>query len=383
MQKDRLKYLLKNYSVAGLSETELAELEDWYNQINYGEQQLDLWILEAGGEDVIVNHLYEKFEQRNHQQVKTKSIWRTKLVAVAASIVLVLSLSLYFYLSYSVNPAKPVLQGVETVAIKPGGNKAVLTLSNGKQINLETASNGQLAQIGGVEIKKSVDGQVFYNAISGINSTGESNTISTPNGGQYQIILTDGTRVWLNAASSLKYPTAFSGNERKVELKGEAYFEVSSNQQSPFLVVSNNQTVKVLGTHFNINAYPDEPVVKTTLLEGRVIVSAEHSHDGKILSPGQQAIFDGYHISVDKADLKEAMAWKNGYFMFKDEDIYAIMNQISRWYNVDVVYMAKFDNKRFGGYVSRSKKITDLLNIMESTKGIHFKIEGRRVFVMK
>lgn len=383
MEKDRLKYLLENYADGGLSGPELAELEDWYQQLNYGEQKLDQYILEAGGQEVIINRMEEDFKQKILKPVNNKSIAIRRMIAVAAAILLVLSAGLYFYQSRSVNPANRILADVEAAVIKPGGNKAVLTLANGKQINLETASDGQLAETGGVEIEKSADGQVFYKAISGKNATGESNMISTPNGGQYQIILADGTRVWLNAASSLKYPTVFSGNERRVELIGEAYFEVHSNQKSPFLVVSNKQTVKVLGTHFNINAYPDERFVKTTLLEGRVAVSAERSPDKKILSPGQQAVFDGYQIAVNKGDLKEAMAWKNGYFMFKDEDIYSIMNQVSRWYNVEVVYMGKFENKRFGGYVSRAKKITDLLDIMESTKGIHFKIEGRRVTVMR
>lgn len=383
MQKDRLKYLLENYSGAGLSESELAELENWYNQIDYGEKELDQYILEAGGQEVIVNRMHEDFKNKIRKPANTRSISITKIVAMAAAVLLVLSAGLYFYQSQSVNPANRILKDTEAEVIEPGGNKAVLTLANGKQINLETASNGQLAETDGVEIKKSADGQVFYSIISGIGSNGESNTISTPNGGQYQIVLADGTRVWLNAASSLKYPTVFSGNERRVELIGEAYFEVKSNQKSPFLVVSNNQTVKVLGTHFNIKSYPGEPVVKTTLLEGRVLVSANRTTDDKILLPGQQALFDGNRFTVQNGDLKEVMAWKNGYFMFKDEDIYAIMNQVSRWYNVEVVYMGKFENKRMGGYVSRSKKITDLLDIMESTKGIHFKIEGRRVTVMK
>ncbi|ACU03177.1 FecR family protein [Pedobacter heparinus] len=383
MEKDRLKYLLENYVDGGLSGPELTELEAWYHQLNYGEQKLDQYIMEAGGQEVIINRMEESFKQRIRKPVNIKSISVRKMIAVAAAILLMLSAGLYFYQSRSANPANRILVDMEAAVIKPGGNKAVLTLANGKQINLETASDGQLAETGGVEIEKSADGQVFYKAISGTNHNGESNTISTPNGGQYQIILADGTRVWLNAASSLKYPTVFSGNERKVELIGEAYFEVKSNQESPFLVVSNKQTVKVLGTHFNIKAYPDESFVKTTLLEGRIMVSAERFPDAKILSPGQQAVFDGHQIDINKGDLKEAMAWKNGYFMFKDEDIYSIMNQVSRWYNVEVVYMGRFENKRFGGYVSRSKKITDLLDIMESTKGIHFKIEGRRVTVMR
>lgn len=383
MQKERLKYLLENYSGAGLSDPELAELESWYNQIDYGEKELDQYILEVGGQEVLVDRMHEDFKHKIYKQPNIKSISITKMVAMAAAVLLVVSAGIYLYQSQSINPASRLSQEAEVSVIMPGGNKAVLTLANGRQINLETASNGQLAETDGVEVKKSADGQVLYRVISGINSTPEINTISTPNGGQYQIILTDGTKVWLNAASSLRYPTVFSGNERVVELEGEAYFEVKENQKSPFLVISNNQKVKVLGTHFNIKSYPDDPVIKTTLLEGRVQVSANSSNEGKMLVPGQQALFDGNQITVHNGDLKEAMAWKNGYFMFKDEDIYAIMNQVSRWYNVEVVYIGKFENKRFGGYVSRSKKIKDLLDIMESTKGIHFKIEGRKVTVMR
>lgn len=382
MQKDRLKYLLENYAQNRLSDQELTELENWYHELNYGEQGLDQWIEEVGGEDVLANLLYENFEQKNLEKPKIKSFSIINRVAVAASILLMLSVGLYFYQSNSALSKKSGLAAPEIAAIKPGSNRAVLTLSNGKQINLETAANGQLTEDGGILVNKSAEGHVSYEP-TGKHAATEINTISTPNGGQYQITLTDGTRVWLNAASSLKYPTKFSGGERKVELTGEAYFEVTHNEKSPFLVTSNNQVVKVLGTHFNIKAYANEPITKTTLIAGSVSVNAQHFNASKILSPGKQAILSETGLSVQDADIKEAMAWKNGYFMFKDEDIYVIMNQVSRWYDVEVIYTSKFENKRFGGLISRSKKITDLLDIMESTKGIRFKIEGRRVTVMK
>lgn len=384
MQKERLKYLLEKYAANRLSELELTELENWYQELNYGTQSLEQWIADVQGEDVLGDLFYQNFEKRIGTAVKvnTFSMWR--IVAAAAIIILVTSFGLYFYLNNGwINTNRSVSPDITRTVIKPGGNKAVLTLSNGKQIDLNDVENGQVAQTGGVRIRKTDEGQIFYQEATDKKYPGEKNTITTPKGGQYQIILSDGTHVWLNAASSLKYPTLFVGKERIVELTGEAYFEVSPNKKMPFLVISNRQKVKVLGTHFNIKAYSEDGLIKTTLLEGSVAVSSKQSKDATLLRPGEEAVFDGKTMLVRSTDVKEAVAWKNGYFLFKDEDIYSIMNQVSRWYDVEVIYTSKFENKRFGGYVSRAKKITDLLDIMEGTKGISFKIEGRRIKVMK
>jgi len=209
------------------------------------------------------------------------------------------------------------------------------------------------------------------------------NTISTPVGGQYTVVLPDGSKVWLNAASSLKFPTAFTGTERRVELTGEGYFEVAKNKHMPFKVNFNREEVEVLGTHFNISAYPDEAVTRTTLLEGSVRISKNNIK--KILVPGQQAISSmqtgGFNIAEVNTD--EAIAWKNGLFLFHNENIRSIMKKIARWYNVDVNYQGSFTNQEYGGRISQSKNLSEILKNLELTGTIHFKIEGRRVTVME
>jgi transmembrane sensor len=210
------------------------------------------------------------------------------------------------------------------------------------------------------------------------------NTIETPKGGQYRIDLPDGTMVWLNAGSSLRYPNRFAGQERKVALTGEAYFEVAKNKQMPFRVVSGKQVVEVLGTHFNINAYTDEASVKTTLLEGSVNVLLQETHQSELLNPGQQAVvkYNGSSIVVQPVKVEEAVAWKNGYFMFVDADLESIMRQLARWYDVEVAYEGNLGSLKFGGMVSRSKSIAQTLRILELTGNVRFKVAGRRVTVM-
>ncbi|WCT10682.1 FecR family protein [Mucilaginibacter jinjuensis] len=303
---------------------------------------------------------------------------------VAAAVVLLfISAGAYFLLKEQA-PKQQV--AAQKYNIPAGGNKAILTLANGKQIVLTDAKNGELANESTIVINKTGRGVVRYD---GTSAGGELtyNTMSTPRGGQYTLILSDGTKVFMNAASSLKYPTSFSGNERKVELKGEAYFEVAHNKKMPFRVETPSHQVEVLGTHFNVNAYDDEPAAKTTLLEGSVKINK--TVDGKvindagykILRPGEQATVKA-DIQVANADVDEAIAWKNGVFVFNDEKIESIMRKISRWYNVDVDYKGKITSEGFGGTVSRSKDISTILHVLEETGGVHFKVEGRRVTVM-
>jgi transmembrane sensor len=233
--------------------------------------------------------------------------------------------------------------------ISPGGNIATLTLADGRKISLTDAKNGQLAEQSGIKISKTADGQLVYNITNAENSSLSLsyNTIETPPGGQYQVILPDGSKVWLNSASSLRYPVRFTGNERKVEISGEAYFEVAHNSKMPFRVINSNQIVEVLGTHFNIMAYPDESSTNTTLLEGSVRIIKENK--SKIISPGQQTRVKNGDIDVASVDVTQVTAWKEGYFMFKNEDIQSIMRQISRWYNLEVKYQGDIPEKVFGG----------------------------------
>nr|WP_121269248.1 FecR family protein [Pedobacter schmidteae] len=279
--------------------------------------------------------------------------------------------------------------------IPPGGSRAVLTLANGKTITLNEAADGELVKEAGIVVRKTGHGQLVYEVAgdNGDNGTLNYNTISTPKGGTYQIILPDGTKVWLNAASELRFPTSFvSVKERRIELSGEAYFEVAKiniktkapgtvGARMPFIVSTDKQEVEVLGTHFNVNSYADDVRAKTTLLEGAVRVKA--GNVTKVLRPGQQSIAGKGEIEVINADLDEAMAWKNGVFVFNDEPLESIMKKVARWYDVEVVYQDIDKHKRFGGSVSRFDHVSKVLRQLELTGGVHFKIEEGRITAMK
>ncbi|SJN44620.1 putative anti-sigma factor [Sphingobacterium faecium PCAi_F2.5] len=316
------------------------------------------------------------------EEKKGFKLWPS--VAVAASFFTVLGLSLYFYSSKS--PDKVELANVAVADINPAGNKAYLTLGNGKRIALTDASNGTIAEQTNVQITKTADGQLVYTIAenkSGSSSPLEYNTIETPNGGRYEIALPDGTHVWMNAASSLKYPASFASLKvRRVELHGEAYFQVAKDKQHPFIVKTAQQEVKVLGTHFNINSYADEPEVKTTLLEGSVNVLNLKNNSSKILRPGQQAIVTEDVLKVGDADVDQSMSWKNGDFVFVGEDLKAVMRQVARWYDVEIEYQGNINSSGVVSTISRTKKLSQVLKALQINQGIHFKVEGRRVLVM-
>lgn len=276
--------------------------------------------------------------------------------------------------------------------IKPGGNKAILTLADGTKIVLDDASDGALTRQGNTTVIKLDDGRLAYNpqTVAKIPSKAVLyNTLSTPRGGQYNVTLPDGTIVWLNASTSLRFPTAFTGNERRVEIKGEAYFEVAKNESMPFIVKAGNEEIKVLGTHFNISAYSEDKIIKTTLLEGKVEVSLINTKKTEVsvntctLQPGQQSQLDGNNtLSIVDADVNEAVAWKNGYFNFIDEDIESIMLKISRWYDIKVVFEDDSKNQSFTGNISRKKNVSEVLGMLEQTEAVHFKIEGKTITIM-
>jgi transmembrane sensor len=268
--------------------------------------------------------------------------------------------------------------------IAPGANKAVLTLANGSAIVLDqTIQNGVVTKQGQTIISKVSNGLLTYKAPATNDATIHYNTISTPKGGEYRVVLPDGTQVWLNAASSLKFPTAFVGKKRVVELIGEAYFEVAKNKKMPFSVSTKGVTVEVLGTHFNVNAYNDEATIKTTLLEGSVKL---YSGAGQImLVPGQQSSFNkqARTTAVLKVDTEEAVAWKNGNFTFASEDIQSSLRKVSRWYDVDIDYQQNIPKKAIWGTVSRFGNVSEVLKMIELTGVAHFEISGRRIIVMK
>lgn len=271
--------------------------------------------------------------------------------------------------------------------LNPGSNKAVLTLADGSKIVLDEAKTGSLAHQGEAVVKKAGDGQLVYEVNSRklesadeVNSAETYNSIETPNGGMFQLSLPDGTKVWLNAASSLKYPTSFTGKERKVYLVGEGYFEVEKDALRPFLVQVNNTTVTVLGTHFNIKAYKEDAEIKTTLLEGAVKIKTPI--DEKKLTPGKQAVVgnDVMKIELSDGDVNQAVAWKNGYFYFRYASLKTVMNELSRWYDVEVKYEGNIPKRQFGGEIPRNIKASGVLKILELNK-IHFRIEGKKIIV--
>jgi transmembrane sensor len=317
-------------------------------------------------------------------EAKTIRLWPR--IAAAAFILLFLSFGTYFLLQKKTSAQPFVISQANDIA--PGGNKAILTLANGQKIILNSVGNGLLAQQGSSTVNKTADGQVVY-AVSGSktkNSASEIqyNSLTIPRGGEYQlVVLPDGSKVWLNSASSLRYPIAFTGNERKVELTGEAYFEVAHNPEMPFRVTSKGQAVEVLGTHFNINAYDDEPAIKTTLLEGKVKVTATISNEVRILHPGQQSALNSRLFAVAPVETEEAVAWKNGQFMFENDNIQYIMRSISRWYNVTVEYNGAIPDDSFGGGISRFKNVSEALNVLQLTGKVHFEMEGRKIIVSK
>jgi len=325
-------------------------------------------------------------EKRMLEELNRKSgingntrIFFIKRFAAAASILLFVSIGLYFYLHTKNNTIENTRFVQNDIA--PGSNKAVLTLADGKQIILNDARNGQLANESNTLIDKTADGHVAYKNEAEGKTAMVFNTLSTPRGGQYTLTLADGTRVLLNAASSITYPTSFLGNDRKVILTGEAYFEVAHNAVKPFRVTSQGQTVEVLGTHFNINAYSDESNIRTTLVEGSVKVTSGTSQE--IIKPGQQSVLMQQSLKVNDANIEETIAWTNGYFRFNDAKIESVMRIISRWYDIDVAYEGKVTDEGFYGKISRYKNISQVLKMLEKTKTVHFKIEGRRVTLMQ
>jgi transmembrane sensor len=262
-----------------------------------------------------------------------------------------------------------------------GGDKAKLTLADGSIIILQDLANGTMQEKGGMKIIKK-DGQVVIQYSGNKNAIAGSslNTISTPVGGQYQIVLPDNSKIWLNSASSLRFPTAFTAKERSVELTGEGYFEIAKHKHSPFKVKANQTTIEVLGTHFNVMAYANESSTNTTLIEGSVKVS--NGATEKVIVPGQQARVSD-DIELVDVDIEEAVAWKNGLFLFNNADLGTIMRQIERRYDVEeVVYAGEVPSKHFTGQISRDTKLPQVLKMLELSGVISFKIEGRRIIVL-
>ena len=378
----------RNWLLEYLEKNDTATLQQIMQQqftanVKEGEGERENWA------NKLLEYIHQKIRPvTSPAKIIRFTIW--KRVAAVASII-ILGTGTYFLLTNK--EQKEITKTENNIQYKndvvPGGNKATLQLADGSTIILDSAQNGTLSQQGNARVLKLDNGQIAYNA-SGTAKEVLYNTISTPRGGQYQLTLADGSKVWLNAASSIRFPASFTGSKRKVELTGEAYFEVAKNPAMPFTVyISPSPTgesrgeVEVLGTHFNINSYADEDVIKTTLLEGAVKVTKGSVI--ALLSPGQQAqLTTNGQIGVNKnIDVDEVVAWKNGLFNFNSVDIENIMRQISRWYDVDVFYQGSISKETFSGIgVSRNSKLSQVVKIMEQA-GVKFKIEGKKITVMQ
>lgn len=295
--------------------------------------------------------------------------------AAAASLLLIGGGALWISRSGQQKPAVIVQQ----TALTPGGNKAILRLANGQEIILDDQANGKIAEQGGVTVIKADSGAIAY---TGTGNNVQYHTLSTPRGGQFQLTLPDGSQVWLNSASSIRYPTAFTGTERMVEMTGEGYFEIAPDAAKPFTVKAGRLDVHVLGTGFNIMAYADENAIRTTLVSGSVKVEAGDAT--AVLTPGLQASLspEGQTFKTSRPDLAEVLAWKNGQFRFNKTGIKNIMRQVARWYDVEVSYEGNVDNIEFQGILSRKVTAQALLETLEATGEVHFKVKGDHISVI-
>jgi ferric-dicitrate binding protein FerR (iron transport regulator) len=403
---ERLRYLLQQYAADSCTRKELLELlraVDEAKEDETLENSLQSIWQDLTGSDMppsidkerVFSHI---ISDPAFQTSEKRRLWPRRMAA-AAMFILIAGTCAYLYLTL-----KPPQKIAGTPAgikqdVSPGGNKAILTLADGSTIVLDSAHNGTLRQQGAAKLVKLDSGQLAYQiaASSRLQATSEVvyNTITTPRGGQYQVVLPDGTKVWLNASSSLRFPTAFNGGGRAVDLAGEAYFEVAK-EKIPFKVniypsatsiAAGNgghpaHTIEVLGTHFNVNAYDDEAALAATLLEGSIRL--EKGNEQVLLRPGQQAIsarVGGAIRVIPDADVDAAIAWKNGYFQFDGAGIEAVMRQLARWYDVDVRYEGPVTERQFAGQMPRGVNLSEVLRILEESN-VHFRIEGKKLVVM-
>lgn len=322
----------------------------------------------------------------DRDQIQRVNTFRKTWLRYAAAALLLLAVGAYMWRTS--RPDKTFIVNKQKAPnpvkdLTPGGDRAVLTLADGTDVLLDSLHTGVFRQQGSATISKSARGALVYRYQSGgLRQPIVYNTMKTPRGGQYQLTLPDGSEVYLNASSSIRFPTSFSGKERRVEITGEAYFEVAKDPSMPFIVSVKQIEVKVLGTHFNVNAYADESAARTTLFEGAVQIKTNNSTE--FLSPGQQGIVNAANpITVDKqADTASALAWKKGLFRFNNTELESIMRQVARWYDVDINYKISTGGLHFSGVVSRKKNVSELLKIMELTGLVNFKIEGKTITVL-
>lgn len=383
--------LFKKYIANDCTASEVAELIDI---IRLGEQKELIASLvhkhlcgEAADEllyKAAADRVYRKLDLTNteEQAVFMRSHRYPAYIRVAAAIIIIALSAVVIY--FIVSPHKrnnPVMAAVQDIA--PGGNKATLVLSDGKQVVLNDIGVGNITEDGGAIIKKSADGQLAYYSTDNTQNQKAINTVKTPMGGQYQVVLPDGSKVRLNAASSITYPAAFNSDERRVTLTGEAYFEIThltkNNKKIPFIVETGRQKIEVLGTRFNVNAYDDEKGITTTLVEGKVKVTTEN--ETVILTPNQELNLRDEGITTHKVDVETVIDWTNGDFNFADEDMKSVMRKIARWYNVEVVYDSNIPDVNLSAQISRDRNLSDVLRMLELSGDAQFRIENGAIHI--
>ncbi|MEJ2880416.1 FecR family protein [Pedobacter sp. GR22-6] len=386
MTQEQIDLLSQKIADQSISDEELQEYYSWL----ISDDQLPLEVSNAVSKEELQKRIYLNIATKaNFKLIEPKKqtqLW-PKIVAIAAAVATIV-VGAYFFNYHKDSQNTQNISSTNDVA--PGKQGATLTLANGKKIRLSDAANGELARQAGVKVTKLASGQLVYELESS-SAVGTDlaavNTLSTAKGETYRLRLPDGSLVWLNAASSLTYSAGLlEGGVRKIKLAGEGYFEVAKDKEHPFVVSTGKQDIEVLGTHFNVNSYTDEQVVRTTLLEGSVRLNAfgsQGERKGLVLKPGQQALMWDDRFLLKEIDPDVAVAWVNNKFIFEDTDVRTIMRMLERWYNVEVIYQGPVPTDNLGGSVSRFDNISSVLKILEAAGDIHFRLEGRKLYVSK
>lgn len=383
MDKNTFFGLLDRYQDGKATAAEVRLLEEYYRRLEAGGLLTEL----SPDEELVIKERMFRIIAAGMKGPVVRRIFSWKKIAVAASVILAIGIGTYFTFFNTFRQAQGDKQPITSNEIKdlpPGRDAAMLTLADGRKILLDSTT-GTITDANGIQIINA-KGLLSYQGDASASLSMTYNTITTARGNQYQLQLEDGTKVWLNSASSLRYPVAFMGNDRQVELTGEGYFEVAHNPAKPFKVKTDNQIVEVLGTHFNINSYSDEDAVRTTLLEGSVKVafpnpSAGGALEEVFLKPGQQAVLIGGTLrQAQGVDLEKIMAWKNGWFEFDQLDLGAIMRQVSRWYDVDIEFEGKLTTEKFGGRISKNLPLSAVIEMMKAN-GVDCKLNGKTLSV--
>lgn len=385
MKKQAIIELVEKISSGVATDKEILQYNDWYESL---QQKDGEWGEEEFGDQIKIEaELLRRINRRINGESKSHLLVMFSLRNIAAAVItIVLAVGgLYSYFSNKETMDAPIMVIQED--IQPGGDKAVLTLDDGSQIILDEAKMGILASEGSTSVQKKDKGLIAYQ--TGLDNIRRDdgqpvevkfNTISTPQGGQYKIVLPDESEVWLNALSSIRFPTSFEGDSRNVDITGEVYFEVKEDTLKPFLVKTPGQTIKVLGTQFNINAYENEPAILTTLVEGSIEVVA--GNRSIRIQPGQQTVNDKYNkMNVQKVNTDQVIAWKDGLFQFWNTDLQEIMRQLSRWYGVEVDYLNETNDKSFSGFIGRDVPLSNVLHMLEEAGNVNFGLNGKTVYV--